>query len=83
MFGIEFSGLFEDPTIYVGMVGRPPRSTVDLTYFVQDFVEVRQLVPVIFGWWIFLILPRAFESGIERRTIRAIFLIPALIFSAS
>ena len=40
VFGVEFAGLFEDPTISVGMVGRPPRSTVDLTYFFQDFVEV-------------------------------------------
>ena len=41
VFGIEFAGLLEDPTISMGVVCRPPRSTVDLTYFVQDFVEVR------------------------------------------
>ena len=55
VFGVEFTGLFEDPTISVGMVCRFPRGAVDLTYFVQDFVEVRQLVPVIFGWRFFLI----------------------------
>ena len=49
VFGVEFVRLLEDPTISVGMVCRSPRSTVDLTYFVQDFGEVRQLVPVIFG----------------------------------
>ena len=41
MFGVEFAGLLEDPTISVGVVCRPPGSTVDLAYFVQDFVEVR------------------------------------------
>ena len=41
VFRAEFAGLLEDPTIFVGMVCRPPGGTVDLTYFVQDFVEVR------------------------------------------
>ena len=53
---------------------------MDLTYFVQDFVEVRQLVPVIFGWRLFLILPRAFESGIDCRAHQAVILDPALFF---
>ena len=38
VFGVEFAGLLEDPTISVGVVCRPPGSTVDLAYFVQDFV---------------------------------------------
>ena len=80
VFGIEFAGLLEDPTISVGMVCRSPGGAVDLTYFVQDFFEVRQLVPVIFGWQLFLILPRAFESGVDCRAHRAVILDPALFF---
>ena len=38
VFGIEFAGLLENPTISVGMVRRLPESTVYLTYLVQDFV---------------------------------------------
>ena len=38
VFGIEFAELFEDPTISVGTVCRLPGGTVDLAYFVQDFV---------------------------------------------
>ena len=38
VFGVEFAGLLEDPTISVDMVCRLPGSTVDLSYLVQDFV---------------------------------------------
>ena len=38
VFGIEFAGLLEDPTSSVGMVCRLPGVTMDLAYFVQDFV---------------------------------------------
>ena len=38
VFGVEFAGLLENPTISVGMVCRLPESTVDLAYLVQDFV---------------------------------------------
>ena len=38
VFGVEFAGLLENPTISMGMVHRLPGSTVYLTYLVQDFV---------------------------------------------
>ena len=38
VFGVELAGLLENPTISMGMVRRLPRSTVYLTYLVQDFV---------------------------------------------
>ena len=37
VFGIESAGLFENPTVSVGMVSRLPGSTVYLTYPVEDF----------------------------------------------
>ena len=38
VFGVEFAGLLEDPTVSLGMVCRLLGSTVDLAYLVQDFV---------------------------------------------
>ena len=38
VFGIESAGLFENPTISMGMVSRLLESTVYLTYPVQDFI---------------------------------------------
>ena len=40
VFGVEFAGLLEEPTTSVGVVCRLPGSTVDLTYPIQNFVEV-------------------------------------------
>ena len=38
VFGVESAGLFENPTIFVGMVSRLSGSAVYLTYRIQDFV---------------------------------------------
>ena len=38
VFGIEFAGLLEDPTISMGMICKLLGGTVDLAYLVQDFV---------------------------------------------
>ena len=38
VFGVESAGLFENPTISVGVVCRLPGGTVDLTYPNQNFV---------------------------------------------
>ena len=38
VFGVESAGLFENPTISVGVVCRPSGGTMDLTYPIQNFV---------------------------------------------
>ena len=38
VFGVESAGLFENPTISMGMVSKLSESAVYLTYPIQDFV---------------------------------------------
>ena len=38
---------------------------------------------VILEGQFFMILPRAFESGVDRRALRVVFFVPALVFAVS
>ena len=38
VFGVEFVGLLEDPTFFVGMISWFTGGAMDLTYLVQNFV---------------------------------------------
>ena len=38
VYGVELTGLLEDPTFSVGMIGWLARGAMDLTYLVQNFV---------------------------------------------
>ena len=38
VYGVELTGLFENPTFTVGMISRFTRGAMDLTYLVQNFV---------------------------------------------
>ena len=38
VFGVESAGLFENPTVSVGVVCRPSGGAMDLTYLIQNFV---------------------------------------------
>ena len=83
VYGVELAGLLEDPTFSVGMINRFTRGTMDLTYLVQNFVEAGQFIPGAFRGRLLLTWPRASESGVYRRALRAVFFIPALVFAAS
>ena len=81
VYGIELTGLLEDPTFSVGMISRFTRDTMDLTYLVQNFVEAGQFIPGAFRR--LLTWPRAFESGIYCRALRAVFFIPAFVIAVA
>ena len=82
VYGVELAGLLEDPTFSVGMISRFTRGTMDLTYLVQNFVEAGQFIPGAFRGRL-LTWPRAFESGIYCRALRAVFFIPAFVIAVA
>ena len=79
VYGVELAGLLEDPTFSVGMISGFTRGAMDLTYLVQNFVEAGQFIPGAFRGWLLLTWPRASESGVYYRALRAVFFIPTLI----
>ena len=83
MYSVEPAGLLEDPTFSVGMIRRFTRGTMDLTYLVQNFVEAGQFIPGAFRGWLLLTWPRAFESGIYCRALRAVFFIPVFVIAVA
>ena len=82
VYGVELAGLLEDPTFSVGMISRFTRGTMNLTYLVQNFIEAGQFVPGAFRGRL-LAWPRAFESGIYCRALRAVFFILAFIIAVA
>ena len=82
MFGVELAGLLEDRTFSVGMICRFIRGAMDLTYLVQNFVEAGQFIPGAFRGRL-LTWPRAFESGIYCRSLRAVFFIPVFFIAVA
>ena len=81
VYGIELARLLEDPTFSVGMISRFTRGTMDLTYLVQNFVEAGQFIPGAFRR--LLTWPRAFESSICCRALRAVFFILAFVIDVA
>ena len=79
MFGVELAGLLEDPTFSVGMISGFTRGAMDLTYLVQNFFYAGQFVSGAFRGRLLLTWPRAFESGVYCRALRAVFFIPAFV----
>ena len=79
VYGVELAGLLEDPTFSMGMISRFTRGTMNLTYLVQNFVEAGQFIPGAFRGRLLLTWPRAFESGVYCRPLRAISFIPAYV----
>ena len=65
VFGVELAGLFKDPTISVGMIGRLVRGAMNLARLIEYFVQTGWTIFVSFEWLLPLTGFRATESGVD------------------
>ena len=50
MFGIELAGLFKDPTVSVGVIGRFIGGAMNLARPIKYYVQTRWTIFVSFEW---------------------------------
>ena len=83
MFGVELAGLFRDPTVYVGMIGRFIRGAVNLARPIKYSVQARWTIFVSFKWLLPLTGFRATESGVDRHVFGIFVVASTLVFVVS
>ena len=83
VFGVELAGLFKDPTISVGMIGRLVRGAMNLARPIEYSVQTRWTIFVSFEWLLPLTGFRATESGVDRRVFGIFVVASTLVFVAS
>ena len=80
VFGIESAGLFENPTVSVGMICRFVGSAMDSAQSVQDFVQAGWFLFTAFEWLVSLTRSRSPKSGVDHCVVRTI-VIPTFVLS--
>ena len=83
VFGIELAGLFEDPTIYVGVIGGFIGDDVNLAGPIEYSVQTRWTISVSFEWLLLLTGFRATESGVDRRVFGTFVIVSTLVLIVS
>ena len=83
MFGIYLTGLFEDPTIPFGVVGRLIGCAMNLAGPLKDFIQAGWTVPVAFERFLLLTGFRATESGIDCSIVCIVVVVSTFIFIAA
>ena len=83
VFGVEFAGLFENPIVSVGMIGRLIGGAVNLAKPIEYSVQTRWTVSVSFEWLLTLNGFGAAESGIDRHVFDILVVVSVLMLVAS
>ena len=66
VFGVELAGLFKDPTISVGMIGRLIGGAMNLAWPIEYSLQTRWTISISFEWLLPLTGFRATESSVDR-----------------
>ena len=82
VFAIELVGLFKDPTVSVGVIGRFIGGAMNLARPIKYFVQTRWTIFVSFEWLLPLTRFRATESGVDRRVFGIFIVASTLVFIA-
>ena len=83
VFGVEFAGLFENPTVFVGMVGRIIGGAMNLARPIEYSVQTRWTISVSSEWLLSVTGFRATESDVDRRVFGIFIIASTLVPVAS
>ena len=83
VFGIELAGLFKDPTVFVGMIGRLVGGAMNLARPIKYSVQIRWTISVSFEWLLPLIGFTAAESSVDRCVFGTFIIDSTLVLVAS
>ena len=81
--GVQLTGLFKDPTISVGMIGRLVRGAMNLARTIEYSIQTRWTILVSFELLLPLTRLRATESGVNRRVFGILVVASTLVLVAS
>ena len=79
VFGIYFAGLFKDPAVSVGVVGWLVRGALNLARALQYTVQTGRSLIVMLEWLLLLTGFGSAESGIDRRILGVVTVVPSLM----
>ena len=79
IFGVYFADLFKDPAVSVGVVGWLVWGAMNLARALQYTVQIGRYLIVALEWLLPLTEFRSAESGVDRRILGAVAIVPSLV----
>ena len=79
VFGVYFAGLFKYPAVSIGVVGWIVRGAMNLARAFQYTVQTRPSLIVTLEWLLPLTEFGSAESGIDRRILGVVAVVPSLV----
>ena len=83
VFGVYFAGLFKYPAVSIGVVGWLVRGAMNLARALQYTVQTGRSLIVMLEWLLPLTGFGSAESGIDRRILGVVTVVPSLVSVAA